>query len=105
MQASALTNGKTASIRSNFSETLANFSDDILNLLEQFTLNKVPSTINGHNLIRVKVNGVFTEAFVYLKESNSIRFYSANIPDPESTIEVFYETLDETLDSDLTTLP
>lgn len=93
--ASELTRGKVASIRSNFSQTLANFSDDILNLLEQFQLEKVPSFIQGHDQIKVKVNGVETKEFTYIKESNSIRFHAWAIPEPGSSIEVSFEVAEE----------
>jgi hypothetical protein len=90
-QASTLSNGDFASIRSQFSQTLNSFSTGILTLLSSFSLNKIPSSDPGHDEIIVVVNGAFANEYVYNKPANIIQFNEGYIPATDSIIQVNYE--------------
>ncbi len=91
-RASIITRSRYASIKSNFSNTLANFSDSILYLIESFSLNKIPAVKDGNYKIIVKVNNLQTTKFTYDNETNSIIFWKGYIPKAGNKIQISYQT-------------
>ena len=86
--ATSLTNGETADIDKDFSTTLKNFADSILNLIDSFSLSDSPF----NNKVTVKVNGTsVSSGWSYSVKNNALSFIKGSIPKEGSRIEVNYQ--------------
>jgi hypothetical protein len=87
MAASDMTGGKKADILTDFSSTLQELGQNIVDLISSFPLSEPPFNVNE---IVVKVNGVPVNSWVYDAELNSIAFTTA--PPAGAQIAVEYST-------------
>jgi hypothetical protein len=91
IQAASLSDGVFASIRSQFSQTLSSFSNEILTLLSSFALSKKRSSDPEHSAIAVYVDGALSSEYVYDYTANTIQFNTGFFPPTDSLIDVSYK--------------
>ncbi|MBA2405819.1 MAG: hypothetical protein H0V66_13670 [Bdellovibrionales bacterium] len=84
--ASNNTSGMIADIRQNFHGVLTEMGESIINLLDSFALSHAPLA----GTLKVYVNDVETNNYVYDSASRSIKFNSNSIPPVGAVIKVYY---------------